>query len=49
MTEHRLIYAYDTIINIRVPFVLHKGYAISLVTKYKFKYKPKRECELKND
>ncbi len=37
--KHKYIFAFDPVINRRVPFVIKDGLAISLVTKYKFKYK----------
>jgi hypothetical protein len=42
MPKSKFIYAFDPKIKRRVAFVVENGYAISLVTKTRFKYNPKK-------
>jgi len=41
-TTNKYIYAYDKILKRRTVFVVKNGYAISLVTGFKFRYGGKR-------
>lgn len=41
-SQPKYIFAYDPIIKKRVPHLVINGWAVSLVTKHKFRYSPSK-------